>query len=151
MSRGRASAALLLLVAGAAVSALLFGLRFRVESRPPETWEMPYGFKGLIVVAYERPSCPPLPVRDGRLIYMIPSTGQLCTSARFPQGAATDEYVWVKEDGLRLKLIVPDEVDQLSYEGSTKQLFVFVGNPQEQRDALDRIRPLRRGSPATSP
>lgn len=145
MSRGFQIVVAVILIAAFCVVgvALALGFRWRADSRTPETWEIPYGLRGLIVVRYERSTCSALPIRGGRLIYAVPSSGEFCTSSSFPQGVATDEYFWVDETH-RLPLVVPDEVDKLSYEGSTKQLFLFVGTPQEQRDALDRIRPLRR-------
>jgi hypothetical protein len=127
--------------------------------RVPETWEIPSGFRGMIVIEFGRASCDPLPERDGRLIVSVPATGRLCTSTLPPNGIAKDEYFLVDSAGARHQLRSPDEISQLTYVHEVSAtgeksiyLYAFVGTPAEQEAARATIGVRRGGtSPSTSP
>lgn len=56
------------------------------------------------MIQYEKPSCGPLPVPEGKWILKISPDGLLCTSTRPQEGWARDQYVWVSSSAERRKL-----------------------------------------------
>lgn len=112
--------------------------------RPPELWEIPGGYKGLIVARFGVPECAPIQRRDGKHVYVVRADGTFCTSSRLPEGTATDAYEYVYADGRRVALRYADEVAKLIVRGRPEpdpgaDLFIFVGTPEEQRRAHDTL------------
>jgi len=112
--------------------------------RTPEVWEIPGGYKGLVVAHFGVTGCGPIPRRDGMLVYSVTSGGTFCTSDLLPEGAATDVYAYVYADGRRVTLRYGEEIAKLNVRGRVEpdksaDLFLFVGTPDEQRRALDSL------------
>ncbi len=130
---------------GRLVGALLCALAlaacipFLEAKRPSEIWEIPEGFHGLIVVRYSDPSCSPLPRSGQSPVYQVPHDGQMCTSDKLPTGSAIDRFEVVYDNGTRVELHVPEEVDMLATVNGNR-LYVYVGPPAEQQDARRKIR-----------
>jgi hypothetical protein len=112
--------------------------------RPPENWEIPGGYKGLVVAHFGVPTCPPIPRRDGKLVFAVTPQGEFCSSDLLPEGAATDSYEYVYADGHRVALRYGEEISKLIVRGRVEpdnaaDLFLFVGTPDEQRRAHDNL------------
>ncbi len=105
------------------------------DRRPPELYQFPDGFKGWVVVEYERPDCERLPRESGWLVYRVPQEGRLCTRDAFPQGSAEDRYEYASPDGTGKPLSFPDQVRQIEYEALSHKHLLFVGTRQEQEKA----------------
>lgn len=112
--------------------------------RPPEIWEIPGGYKGLIVAHFGVPTCPPIPRRDGRFLIAVTPQGEFCSSDLLPEGAATDTYEYVYADGQRVALRYGEDISKLVVRGRVEpdkaaDLFLFVGTPEQQRRAHDNL------------
>ncbi|MDP9282295.1 MAG: hypothetical protein M3P38_09385 [Chloroflexota bacterium] len=112
--------------------------------RPVEIWEIPGGYKGLIVAHFGVAECPPTPRRDGRLVHAVGLDGTFCSSELLAEGGAVDIYEYVYPDGHRTTLRYGDEVAKLIVRGRVEpdpsaDLFIFVGTPDEQRKAHENL------------
>lgn len=90
------------------------------------------------------PSCPPIPRRDGKLVYTVTPDSVFCSSDLLPEGAANDTYEYVYADGRRQPLRYGGEISKLVVRGRVEpdkaaDLFLFVGTPDEQRRARDNL------------
>jgi hypothetical protein len=102
----------------------------------PILWEFSPGYRGWVVVEYQRPDCPPL-VKDGLyLIISVSASGRACTSSPIPLGWRYGRYEYVSEE--RRRKIIPSsgwdsnrEITLLSVDFEKKLQFLFVGNRQE--------------------
>ena len=65
------------------------------QRRTACVYEVPEGFSGWVLIEFERPEAPPIPKKDGKLIFRIGSDGRLATSSSPEFGVATDEYYFV--------------------------------------------------------
>lgn len=134
----------------------LYGLFEAVSAgpgrRPPEQWEVPGDYRGLIVAHFGVKGCPTTTHRDGKLVYVVGADGEVCTSDLLLEGVATDSFVYVYPDGRRRVLRQPDEAAKLTVAGGVdpdqrSDLYIFVGTPDEQRHARDTLRPTPRPAP----
>jgi hypothetical protein len=75
-----------------------------VKTRTPCVYELPERFTGWVLITFDRTGEPPLPERDGDLIFRIGPDGRLATSSRIEFGWAGDEYFYV--GAARTKLAV---------------------------------------------
>ncbi len=131
------------LLAAVGVYAVVDAIAAGPGRRPAELWEIPGGYKGLIVAHFGVPGCPPLTRRDGHLVYEV-RNGTYCSSDLLPEGSAVDMFVYVYEDGRRVTLRYGEEVGKLVVRGRVEpdmasDLFLFVGTPDEQRRAHDNL------------
>jgi hypothetical protein len=109
--------------------------------RPPNIWELPDGYRSWVVVEYERPSCPALPLRDGHRVHRIGADGRLCTSDRLLDGPARERFMYIKPDGSLEEILIPGYTGQFRIEGVSNRLFGFIGTREEQQRALDSAPP----------
>ena len=65
------------------------------KSRTPSIYEIPQDFKGWVLIEFGRSNCPPVPKRDGKLIFHIDANGRLCTSSTMEYGWAKDTFYYV--------------------------------------------------------
>lgn len=65
-------------------------------------YEIPNGYTGWVLIEFERADAPPLPRRDGKLIFHIGRDGRLATSSKCEYGWSQDEYIIL--DGTRVVL-----------------------------------------------
>jgi hypothetical protein len=112
--------------------------------RPTEVWEIPGGYRGLIVAHFGVPGCGPIPRRDGKLVYAVTADGMFCSSDLLPEGAAADTYEYVYADGHRVTLRYGQEISKLVVRGRVEpdksaDLLLFIGTPEEQRRAADNL------------
>lgn len=73
------------------------------ETRPREIYEIPENFRGWVTVEYENPSCSALVVRENRVLLTVSHAGLVCTSSRFVEGEARDEYYLVGQARARIE------------------------------------------------
>ena len=146
----RRGVALVVLLAGVIVLSLLgvYAIFDAIAAGPgrrsAELWEIPGGYRGLIVARFGVAECAPTPRRDGKLVYAVSPDGMFCSSDLLPEGSAVDAYEYVYPGGQRVLLRYGEEVAQLVVRGSvqpakTAKLFMFVGTPDEQRQARDTL------------
>jgi hypothetical protein len=62
--------------------------------RMPERFVLTDGFQGWVTLVYDFPDCDALPVADGKRLYNIPTTGELCTQSPYTPGWAEDTFVF---------------------------------------------------------
>jgi hypothetical protein len=67
-------------------------------------YEIPGGFKGWFIVQFENKSCPPLRSQGMFLVVSVPVSGQVCTSAAFPNGLVYYQFEYVFSNGKRERL-----------------------------------------------
>jgi hypothetical protein len=72
-------------------------------SDPPEVYLIPAGYVGPVVIAYEQEGGTPLTTSGDTLIYTIPGSGVLRTSAQKP-GFRHVRYAYLDSDGRRSRL-----------------------------------------------
>jgi len=65
------------------------------QDRTPCVYEIPAGYRGWVLIEYERADCPPLVRQGGKLYISVPASGYLCTSTALESGSARDEYFFV--------------------------------------------------------
>ena len=133
----------MLLLAAVGVFAVFDAIAAGPGRRPPEVWEIPGGYKGLIVAHFGMRGCPPITRRDGKLVYEV-RDGTYCSSDLLPEGKAVDTYEYVYSDGRRVVLGYGEEVAELVVRSRPEpdpgsDLFIFVGTPEEQRRAQDNL------------
>ena len=97
----------LLVVGGIAITLVSVVLAVGIYKRVigfPESYELPPGYKGWLLIEFENPSCPRLAWRWGfRVIHLGPG-GRACTSSRSPLGWHYERYEYVGPDGARTRL-----------------------------------------------
>lgn len=74
---------------------LVIGLSVACQYRTPCVYEVPEGFQGWVLISFQHPECPPIPLEGGKLVFRIPPSGVLCTSSTLQTGWARDEYYFV--------------------------------------------------------
>lgn len=102
----------------------------------PVLWQLSPGFRGWVVVEYEKPDCPPLPTEGIRLVIGVPPSGHACTSSPMPKGWRYERYEYVLANGRRR--VIPSngwdsnsEITPLSVNLKKKTEFLFVGSREE--------------------
>jgi hypothetical protein len=73
------------------------------ETKPPEIYEIPDGYRGWVEIRAKRPACAPLPKSGDALLFQIPPSGVLCTSSPINAGLGREEFYYVK-NGRRVRL-----------------------------------------------
>lgn len=90
----------------------LFSFAGSYLTRPEkETYLIPEGYVGTVLVIFNQPDGEKSEYEDGRRIYRIPETGVLFTQLKDEQGIINQEYYYVSPDGQRRKLGVLDTRD----------------------------------------
>lgn len=114
----------------------LFSFASSYMTRPEkETYLIPEGYKGTVVVIFNQPDGEKPEYEDGRRIYRIPQTGVLFTQLKDEQGMINQEYFYISPNGQRSKLGVLDTRD-FNEEWTTEK------NPHEPpRDSLAVFNP----------
>ena len=90
---------------------LLLGLLAGVlgcDGRPhttPVVYELPVDLTGWVVIEFEVPSAPPLPMIGKERVIVVPRDGYLATSSRQEFGILHLRYVAVDADGRRTPLV----------------------------------------------
>lgn len=67
----------------------------------PETFLVPDGFTGHILIVQGRAEGAPAVVEDGRRVYMIPADGVLITQATENTGTVDERFFYLRPDGTR--------------------------------------------------
>jgi uncharacterized protein DUF6843 len=112
---------------------------------PPTAWEVPNGYRGWVVTAYEIPACPALE-RDGLvMVVRVDAAGHACTSDRWRSGWIVSQEVFFVDQGRRVEKVAEalegrdgDQVrvhtHQSSQSGSCPMAHqFFVGTADDQR------------------
>jgi hypothetical protein len=73
------------------------------ESKPPEIYEIPDGYRGWVEIRAKRPACAPLPKSGDAFLFQIPPSGVLCTSSPINSGLGREEFYYIKS-GMRVRL-----------------------------------------------
>jgi hypothetical protein len=69
---------------------------------PAVLWEIPGAYRGWVVMRWNDPTCPALPLREGQLVVAIPVSGQACTSsASVYRHFRRHRYAYVYPNGSR--------------------------------------------------
>lgn len=89
---------------------LLQGGCIKKDSRYPETFFIPHGYRGWIKIEYNISNTPPLPVINRSYIYQIPDSGLLKTSSSPQNGWGNDTYYYIKKDGVKEKIILDEMI-----------------------------------------
>lgn len=72
---------------------------------PPTAWEVPNGYRGWVVTAYDIPTCPPLE-RDGPvMVVRVDTAGHACTSDRWRSGWIVSQEVFFVNQGRRVEKV----------------------------------------------
>lgn len=123
------------------ISLYLFSFANSYLTRPEkETYLIPEGYKGTVLVIFNQPNGEKPEYEDGRRIYRIPQTGVLFTQLKDEQGIINQEYFYIAPSGKRQKLGVLDTRD-FNEEWTTEK------NPQEPpRDSLAVYNPGTMGT-----
>jgi hypothetical protein len=102
--------------------------------RRPILWELSPGYRGWVVVEYQRRDCPPLSTEGIQLVITVSASGHACTSSPIPKGWRYERYEYVLENGTRREIPSSgwDRDSEITPLDSKKRLaFLFVGNQQE--------------------
>lgn len=123
----------------------LFSFASSYLTRPEkETYLIPEGYKGTVLVIFNQPDGEKPEYEDGRRIYRIPQTGILFTQLKDEQGLIDQEYFYISPNGQRRKLGVLDTRD-FNEEWTTEK------NPHEPpRDSLAIFNPGTMGTMGNS-
>lgn len=127
------------------VGMYLFSFVSSYLTRPEkETYLIPEGYKGTVLVIFNQPDGEKPEYEDGRRIYRIPQTGVLFTQLKDEQGIINQEYFYISPNGQRRKLGVLDTRD-FNEEWTTEK------NPHEPpRDSLAVFNPGTMGTMGSS-
>jgi hypothetical protein len=123
----------------------LFSFASSYLTRPEkETYLIPEGYKGTVLVIFNQPDGEKPEYEDGRRIYRIPQTGVLFTQLKDEQGIINQEYFYISPNGERRKLGVLDTRD-------FNEEWTTVKNPHEPpRDSLAVFNPGTMGTMGSS-
>ena len=123
------------------VGLYLFSFASSYLTRPEkETYLIPDGYKGIVLVIFNQPNGEKPEYEDCRRIYRIPQTGVLFTQLKDEQGIINQEYFYISPNGQRRKLGVLDTRD-FNEEWTTEK------NPHEPpRDSLAVFNPGTMGT-----
>ncbi len=69
--------------------------------RTPCVYEVGEHYRGWILVEFGRPDCPAIPLENGKLVFRLTDTGELCTKSPTEYGWAKDEFYFVGAGGRR--------------------------------------------------
>lgn len=95
--------------------------------RPGMVYRLDSETRGWVVIVFNRPEAPALPVQDGRLIIDVPPSGVAITSTKSPVGSArSDEFRVLRPDGREAPL--PLESIRANHVGATS---IGDGRPME--------------------
>lgn len=116
------------------------------NTRRPDLFLIPAGFKGWAKIKFQVPVAQPLPVENGHWLVRLNAEGYLQTSSMLEGGIAKDEYFYVA-NGRRTPLRkteschggsiwgVASGSDPISRRADTE--WFFVGSEREYRQAVD--------------
>jgi len=123
----------------------LFSFASSYLTRPEkETYLIPEGYKGTVLVIFNQPDGEKPEHEDDRRIYRIPQTGILFTQLKDEQGIINQEYFYISPSGQKRKLGVLDTRD-FNEEWTTEK------NPHEPpRDSLAVFNPGTMGTMGSS-
>jgi len=82
--------------------ATLLLLLLACESKAPEIYEIPDGYRGWVTIRFSRPSCEPLPKSGDTVVLKIAADGSLCTSSSLPEGMGHETYYYMTNAGRTL-------------------------------------------------
>jgi hypothetical protein len=136
-------------------------------ARHPAKLLIPANFVGWVEVRYGTPNAPALQIKDGILIFQIPSDGILATSSALESGWAKDRYFYYSQDGSITELsdtgwgrggmIWANTVGwQQEANGSAPTQFTerfYVGTEEDYRRGVSsrETRPVKESTGQTSP
>lgn len=94
--------------------------------RPGIVYRLDSETRGWVVIVFNRPEAPPLPIEDGRLIIDVPKAGVAITGTKSPVGYARDKFLVRQPDGREAPL--PFDSIRANHVGATT---VGDGKPME--------------------
>ena len=107
------------------------------ESKRPEVYEIPNGYRGWIEIRAKRPGCPPLRQTSDQTIFVVPPSGILCTSSSVAFGWSREDYYYVSGK-IRLPLVaVPHDQRSMIW---SKEYHGSDGSGPRHEAQRDRIR-----------
>lgn len=84
---------------------------------------IPAGYRGAVVILYDRPNAEPTLYENGKRVYTIPSNGTLFTQFRPPSSSDGSTYFYVYDDGKREELSVVRSKDEMV---DSNKVYVFM-------------------------
>jgi hypothetical protein len=84
---------------------------------------IPAGYRGSVVILYDRPNAEPTLYENGNRVYTIPSSGTLFTQFHPPSSSDGSTYFYVYEDGKREELSVVRSKDEMV---DSNKVYVFM-------------------------
>jgi hypothetical protein len=110
MARRKLKKIELIIIVGFVASALTLLAFWWLNKKGNRDFYLPRDYAGWVMVCYEVPDAPPLPVKDEVQQLIIPANGILETSSKLEIGWRRDRYFWQEDDGTLSP--VPPVVDQ---------------------------------------
>jgi hypothetical protein len=107
---------------------IAIGVWVHHEFGRPMLYELPSGFKRWVVVHFEDPSCPPLHKQGVFLVVPVPSSGQVCTSTRHPEGWIYYRFEYLQPNGKREPLSLRSGTDP----AGKVQVYLLTYQPEEK-------------------
>ncbi len=86
---------------------------------------IPAGYRGTVVIIYDRPNAEPVMYENGDRVYNIPLSDTLLTQFHPPNGSNSSKYFYVYEDGKREELPVVRSKDEMV---DSNKVYVFMRN-----------------------
>jgi len=83
---------------------LAYSWSIRTEFSRPQRFDLPDGFKGMVVVRYQVPTCPHMPDEGLYRVIVVYSSGTGCTSDPRPAGWTWHRFDYVRSDGSRASI-----------------------------------------------
>lgn len=135
-----------MIVSRSALACLLTISFTSCNTRRPDRFLIPDGFKGWAKIKFQVPNAPPLPVEDGHWLLQLDRDGHLQTSTMLEGGLAKDDFFYVS-DHRRIPLrktescgggsvwAVAKGSDRISERTDTE--WFFVGTEAEYRRQVD--------------
>ena len=121
------------------------------ESKPPERYEIPDGYRGWVEIRVKRAGCPPLKQVSNETMYVISPDGTLCTSSPLPSGMGYETYCYAKNGRCAPLPSVPNDPSSMIWgkeyystdagpdvESQRDRLRFFVGTRREYENARRR-------------
>jgi hypothetical protein len=93
----------------------------------PLLYELPAGYRGWILVYFERPNCPSMGSRGLFYVIQVSESGRGCTSDTLPRGWKYHRAEFLNSDGTR----TGRSLRPISYSDETKDYLIFIGTEEE--------------------
>ena len=107
------------------------------ESKPPERYEIPDGYRGWVEIRVKRSGCPPLKRVSNQTVFVIAADGTLCTSSPIAFGMGYETYCYTKNSRCVPLPAVPSDPNSMIW---GKEYYGSDGAGPNVESQRDRIR-----------